>query len=891
MKSLCIRFLLFMVALCLRLRYRITYKGLDEIKEKLKGSEKGTLFLPNHPAAIIDPLILSVPLVRNFQIRPLVVEYMYFQPLFYSALRWIHALPMPNFSTGFNPLKLKRAEKMLKKMGEGLNARECFLIYPAGTTKSRGLEVIGGAFGVHQLVSENPDANVVLVRMTGLWGSSFSRALTAGDTPDAKASLLKGFWTVIKNLFFFVPKRSVLVEFELADSRLATPLPKKGSKQELNTYLQEWYNAPFGPDGEPLSLVSYSFYRNEIPEVQGKKLDSFDLSSVPEEVQKQIVAKLALLSKMPPAQILPNLHLVEHLGLDSLDMAELISFLEDHYDASGMTPDDLTTVQRLYAIATKAYTKKEAQEPVWNTKSWNKERGEQKLSIAEACSIPEAFFKACDKRLFQVACADPMRGVLSYYKVKKAVLVLSKLIEKMPGERIGILLPASSTAYILVLACQFAKKTPVMINWTVGGKHLDTVISVSKIQVVLSSWTFLDALENIDLSSIEPLLSVLEELKVKIPFLDVLKASCKAFLPSRCFSFTHIEPDSEAVVLFTSGTEGMPKGVPLTHANILTNQVAALDVVQLFDYDKLLAFLPPFHSFGFSITGLLPLLCGMRVVFYPNPTDSKRLAKAVDHWKVSVVCSAPTFLRNIFHVAPKNSLSSLRLLISGAEKVPDELFSQMQRFVPHAVLYEGYGITECAPVLSVNISGNRKRGVGKAIPGVSLLVVDPENITRQKQANEVGLILATGPNVFAGYLNHDARDPFITIGETRWYQTGDLGAKNEQGELILSGRLKRFIKIGGEMVSLTAIEEALTSKSADAPQVAVHVDGDVLGKVQLILISIHELDVVAVNQLLRKSGFSNLVKIDKVIVVDAIPQTATGKIAYRALEKLLESHA
>lgn len=312
-------------------RYKITYKGLDEIVEKLKGEKKGILFLPNHPAVFSDPLIVTVPLLQHFQARPLIVDYMYFSPIIHWATKFIRALPIPNFSTGFNPFKQRRAEKALQQIEEGLKAGDRFLIYPSGTSKLQAREVIGGAFAAHELVSKVPDIQIVLVRTTGLWGSVFSRASTQGMPPKMACGIKKSFWTVLKNLFFFVPKRRVLVEFELASA----DLPKKGEKLEFNRYLERWYNKPFeSPDGtinygEPLYLVSYSFWKEDYLEIPKPVEEKVDLDSISDEIKKVIIKKVAELAKKPENTILPTDSLQADLALDSLDLADLVTFLED----------------------------------------------------------------------------------------------------------------------------------------------------------------------------------------------------------------------------------------------------------------------------------------------------------------------------------------------------------------------------------------------------------------------------------------------------------------------------------------------------------------------------------------------------------------------------------
>jgi long-chain-fatty-acid--[acyl-carrier-protein] ligase len=907
MKKALIYFLCHLLRLAIRLRYKVRYKGLNEIKSKVCQAKKGVLFLPNHPAVFIDPLVVALPLLPSFSVRPLIIEYMFYHPLVNWAARMIRALPVPNFSTGFNPIKQKRTEKILAKMSEGLQQGERFIIYPSGTTKQGPKEILGGAFGAHQLVQENPEAEVVLVRMTGLWGSMFSRALSHGDAPNMTQGIKKSVWILIKNMLLFTPRREVTVEFELAPA----DFPKKAATLQFNRYLEEWYNKPFEKghgqknEGEPLSLVSYAFWKEELPIIHQSQEEVVDLASISDDVKEAINTKVNELAGRDKGVLLPTDNLLQDLGLDSLDLADLVLFLENRFDVSGISPGDLTTVARLYLIACKIYKTKDMEEPDWDLSAWNKKEEAEAVFIDEGETIGEVFLKVCDRKLFDIACADFRSGIATYRDLKMKALLIAEKIRKLPGERIGILLPSSMGVEVLILGCLFANKTPVMINWTVGGRHLDTVVEVAKIEVVLTSWSFLDNLENVDISRIEEMLVVLEELKVEISFFDVVQAHIASFFSSKRLlkqeKYAHMTTGGskkEAVVLFTSGTEAMPKGVPLTHKNILSNQRAVLGSLELFSRDRLLAMLPPFHSFGFVITGLLPLLAGIKAVYYPNPTDSKRLAKAIRKWGITILASAPTFIKNIFHTASKEQLSSLRLIVSGAEKAPNELFSLASALCPQAAIFEGYGITECSPVLSVNTKAKRECGVGLPISGVQFKVVHPEDLSLLA-INEVGLVLASGPNIFPGYLNMDTKSPFIDLWGTKWYQTGDLGRIDEDGNLILAGRMKRFVKVGGEMISLVAIEEALSSLQAeyiakggheskqDLPQFAVVAGKEEGVRPKLVLFTTVPLEVLEVNQTLRQKGFSNLVKIDSVRLVEEIPVTATGKVSYRALDAQL----
>src|SRR6185503_12759331 len=198
--------------------------------------------------------------------------------------------------------------------------------------------------------------------------------------------------------------------------------------------------------------------------------------------------------------------------------------------------------------------------------------------------------------------------------------------------------------------------------------------------------------------------------------------------------------EDTTVILFTSGTESTPKGVPLTHANILSNLRGAYEYADFNDKDVLLGMLPPFHSFGFVITGLLPLLAGLGTVFSPNPTDGRRIASVIEHWGVTICCSAPTFLKTILRVSKSSQVKSLLLVVVGAEKAAPELFEKMHSLNPNTTMIEGYGITECSPILTLNPLQAPPQGVGLPLPEVELLVIHPET-HEPVQRREVGLIL------------------------------------------------------------------------------------------------------------------------------------------------------
>jgi long-chain-fatty-acid--[acyl-carrier-protein] ligase len=441
-----------------------------------------------------------------------------------------------------------------------------------------------------------------------------------------------------------------------------------------------------------------------------------------------------------------------------------------------------------------------------------------------------------------------------------------------------------------------AGKVPVMLNWTAGVKSLDHSVDLTGVQAVITSEKFLDRLADGDLGKIEERLHFIEEMRQSISLKDKLRAFFLSYKgPEALLKKLHlstIQGSATAVILFTSGTESLPKGVPLSHANILSNQRAGLKTIPLLAEDILYGVLPPFHSFGFSVTGLLPLLAGMRVCYAPDPTDSHGLARDMSQWKPTLFCSAPSFIKAVFRIATPNQLQSLRLIVSGAEKTGQDLFDYVRDHLPNAHLLEGYGITECSPIVTLDRLNEPHRGVGKPIFGVELMILDTQTQQLANQGQE-GEVCIAGPNVFAGYLGQP-RNPFLTLAGKQWYLSGDRGYLDEQGYLILSGRLKRFIKIGGEMVSLGGLEEELVRlakekhwlKEGEGPALAVSAREPESDKPSIILFTSFTVSKEDVNAALKECGYGRIVKISEVRVLDQIPLTGTGKTDYRLLDEL-----
>jgi len=350
--------------------------------------------------------------------------------------------------------------------------------------------------------------------------------------------------------------------------------------------------------------------------------------------------------------------------------------------------------------------------------------------------------------------------------------------------------------------------------------------------------------------------------------------------------------DAPAVVLFTSGSESAPKAVPLSHANLIANVRGAYKVLDLSRDDVVLGFLPPFHSFGLMGNILAPLLGGVRVAHFPDPTNAAGLVRTVATYGATIVVTTPTFLSYMYGVAHANDLASLRIIVSGAEKLPEAMFERTRQLAPHAALIEGYGITECSPVICGNLPGRIKQGtVGPPIEGLELCVVDPDDRHLLPQ-DSTGLLLVRGPSVFNGYYNYTGPDPFAEVDGKRWYVTGDLVKIDADGYVTFCGRLKRFLKIGGEMVSLPALEEPFANRyppTEDGPQVAV--EGVDMPSRWITLFATCDISLRDANAILADAGFRGVMRLDEVVRIDKIPVLGTGKTDYKVLRKMAADRA
>lgn len=900
MKSFLILCLTWLARLTIRMRYRICCKNLDSLIKNYS-DKKGILFLPNHPAEI-DSVILMSRIWPYFKPKPLVVEHFFYQKNLNPFMKLVNAIPIPNFENSANSWKIKKGEMAVNQVIQELKEGKNFLIYPTGHLKRNGRDVVGGSSIVHRLLQEVPETKVVLIRISGLWGSSFSKALT-GKVPHFWDGVFNQIKTILKNGIFFVPKRQIDIEF------LASPenFPYNKSKIELNDYMEHWFNQYIDEQGnkvdrEPLRLVSFSRWKTELPEVEYQEqlqLRQKGVLHISEEERLKVYEQISELSNIPVTDIQENMDLSKDLGLDSLDAATLYAFLDQSYKINLV---DLSALKTVYDVLELIGADRPAPEPIQEQvelKPWPKEGKRPRVLIPDGQTIQEVFLASVERLKDFMACSDQRRDAMSYKEFKKLALILATRFSAYPGKYIGILLPACISIYIVVFALLLVGKIPVMLNWTAGVRTLNFATLLLDLDVVISSRQFLDQVQTLTLGSIDEKLVLLEDVKDSLKWSEKLKglylSTLKPQSLSKKLKLDTIKADDTALILFTSGTETLPKAVPLSHKNILSNQRAGMDFLDLRSDDILFGVLPPFHSFGFSLAGIMPILAGIRVYYSPDPNDSRRMAYEMETKETTLVCMAPSFYKNLFKVATKEQLKSVRWFISGAEKATDDLFEYVKRLGKNKRIVEGYGITECSPMVTVCHPDRPPVGVGQPLNNIEICSIHPETHELLPKG-EMGEICIHGPNVFAGYLGKKPIDSFVQLNNKIWYRSGDMGYLNEDGYLILGGRLKRFIKIGGEMISLEAVEQELkkvakqkhwVSSVDDKANLALIGFEKYEGKPYLVLFTTFTVNRDEINTVIRDSGFGRIVKIAEVQKLAEIPLTGTGKVHYRVLEEKL----
>ena len=869
------RMLVLIVRGLLWLRYRIRTTGLKAVARR---GTRGILFLPNHPA-LIDPIIMVSRLGCSFAVRALADEEQVDRFVIRRLATIFNVIRIPDMAK-VGQTGRQRLDEALGGIIDDLKRGRNVLLYPSGHLYRQRYESLAGTSAVASILEAIPDVRIVLARTRGLWGSGLSKA--SGGPPNVANVLKKGLLGMLSGGVLFMPRRRVRIDF--VEPEL---LPRTGGREALREYMEGFYNL----DAPPNTYVPYSIWERggvrPMPEPVRSRIEG-DPGSTPAATRDIVTEYLRELSGCD--DLADDDELARDLGLDSLGRADLIVFIEKEFGFPQGDADSLVTVgDVMLAACGEGVAAGEAELKDVPSK-WLAPRPDERMTIPPGRSIAEVFLAQARREPGLLITADQTAGARTNRQVVLAVLVLRKHIERLGGRCVGIMLPASVAADIVYLATLLAGKTPVMLNWTVGRRNMLHSIEITGVRHVLTSSVLVERLaaRGTDFDAVAERFVFLEDVRKRVTAVQKLAAAVKARL--NWSSLDRALVPATAAILFTSGSESLPKAVPLTHENLLANVRDVLKSVPVLASDRLIGILPPFHSFGLTTGTVLPLCLGVSVVHHPNPTEGKMLGRVIEAYGVTILIGTPTFLGGVLRASTREQLSGLRLAVTGAEKCPDRVYEALARQCPGAKVMEGYGVTECSPIISLNSYEAPEAGtIGKVIPSLEYVLVHPET-GGPVGPGEAGVLLVRGPSVFDGYIGYDGPSPFVEIDGRTWYRTGDLVRADEAGVLTFVGRLKRFVKLGGEMISLPAIEEVLLAHYScdadEAPVLAVEAT-PCQDHPEIVLFATQDLTRKAVNERIRAAGLSALHNVRRVIRLEEMPLLGTGKTDYRALSRRL----
>lgn len=480
---------------------------------------------------------------------------------------------------------------------------------------------------------------------------------------------------------------------------------------------------------------------------------------------------------------------------------------------------------------------------------------------------------------------DGDERVLTYDDIVRASLALGHALKKgtKSRETVGIMLPTSAGSIISFFAVSAFNRIPAMLNFTNGASGVVSAIRTAKIKRVVTAKRFIEMakLEGM-LAEIKAVAEVvfLEDVRENLGLLDKLTAGVGQFLPGLVSKSA--SPDELGCILFTSGTEGVPKGVALSHSNILSNVEQIRVHVALYPNDTMFNPLPTFHCFGLTAGAIMPLFLGLKSVYHPTPLQPHEIVRRVKTYGATILLSTDTFMSQYARAGDQGDLNSIRLAICGAERVRDETRQLLKRKYAMEIV-EGYGVTEASPVVAVNQPGAMRPGtVGRLLPGITARLEPVEGIAN------AGRMFVKGPNIMMGYIR--AQNPgVIEPTEDGWHDTGDVVAIDEDGFVAIKGRMKRFAKVGGEVVSLAVVENCASAVWPDFAHAAVSFPDGRKGEQVTLITTNPEADRMELIGWVHNHGVSELAIPRKIVHVKDIPVLGTGKTDYVKVEKLAQA--
>jgi acyl-[acyl-carrier-protein]-phospholipid O-acyltransferase/long-chain-fatty-acid--[acyl-carrier-protein] ligase len=530
--------------------------------------------------------------------------------------------------------------------------------------------------------------------------------------------------------------------------------------------------------------------------------------------------------------------------------------------------------------------------------------------LEQAGDIGQRWIAACKRGGNPEILVDTTGTRLESLRALTASVLLARQFRRFSTvQNIGLLLPSTAGSALANMACMLLGKTAVNLNFTASTETLVASAELAEITTIFTSRRFLEKLQargmdtaalgaRFQLVPLEQLASANSTLRKLMTY-----AACR-LLPAALIRLLWCKPvdlSRTAVILFSSGSEGIPKGVMLSQRAILSNVKQIAHLLNFRDDDVVLANLPPFHAFGLTVTHFLPLLERVKVVCHPDPTEVVGAAMAIEEHKVTTMFGTSSFYRlyNRNNRVQPQMLDSVRLAIAGAEKLQEEVRDEFLAKFGKDIL-EGYGATETAPVASVNIpdflvpddwrasTGNKRGSVGMPLPETTFRVVDPDTFATLPPF-EAGMILISGPQLMDGYYRNEAKTSTALriIDGLRWYVSGDKGYLDGEGFLYIQDRYSRFAKIGGEMVGLGAIEKALREvvNQPEFETVVVNLPDARKGERLVALVTL-VVDARAMREGLILNGLNTLAFPAQYYLVGEIPKLGSGKTDFATARKL-----
>lgn len=498
--------------------------------------------------------------------------------------------------------------------------------------------------------------------------------------------------------------------------------------------------------------------------------------------------------------------------------------------------------------------------------------------------LHQQFIRMAKKHSGKLAIIDRTTDKrVTYSKALIGSLILSSKFQKYDKGFIGIMIPTSAGSALATVSALMSGRTPVMINYSTGAEsNAKYAQQKCKFKTIITSKALLD---KINCPAIEGMVMI-EDIMAGVTTGQKIIAALKSKLPLPLLLnivYKGKENDT-AAILFTSGSEKDPKAVPLSHLNIWSNIKNFSDYIKIYDSDILLANLVFFHVFGLTVNLWVTLTKGLTMVTYANPLDFQTICTIAKEEKPTIMVGTPSFFWGYLHKSEKGDFESLRIMVSGADKCPDALRDGFK--TKHGVtLLEGYGATETSPVISVNTYEFNKPGsTGKVIPGVQVKIENFETGETCK-VREVGKILAKGDSVMKGYYEDSGLTAEALVDG--WYNTGDMGYFDEEGYLWHAGRFKRFVKIGGEMVSLVKVENTLEKHlPMGVSCCVVDINDEIRGSSIIATVTIE----VNKSEILRKMGdeLPNIALPKHFLVIRELPMMSSGKIDFRSVTKIVQ---